>query len=156
MHDVDEASLAVRRLKSCYYDRIPLVLDFCEQSYLMEIPYDYFFDDNDDEFYCAELIEKAFQAAGLRLSEPVPVRYLPNYPQYRKLVFFLACLSPISSDNPVYAPGNTHYGTLSSPFLEAVYQTPEVTAFLQTCKPPLDWQGPGRAELRKQPGDDSR
>ena len=73
MLDVADETLTVKRLQPGHGDCIPQVLAYCEEIYQRDVPFDRAFGVDDTEFYCSELIEKAFRAAGLCLSEPVPM-----------------------------------------------------------------------------------
>ena len=75
--------MGVKRLKSEQRGRIPGVLAFCRAAFERQVPFDYGFRMDDDEFYCLELTEKAFRSQGLALSEPVRIgdwEYLSNFP----------------------------------------------------------------------------
>ena len=135
--DVAEHSLAVRRVRPIYRDRTPQAVAFCRECYLRQVPYDMTFSLDDDALYCAEMVEKAYCAAGLPLSEPVPIRRLPNYASYRLLVPLVELCTDIDPDTPVFAPGNEYYGTYSSPYLEEVFQCEEISEALRMCKAPV-------------------
>ena len=75
--------MGVKRLKSERRGRIPGVLAFCRAAFERQVPFDYGFRMDDDEFYCLELTEKAFRSQGLALSEPVRIgdwEYLSSFP----------------------------------------------------------------------------
>ena len=59
------------------------MLGFCRAAFERQVPFDYGFRMDDNEFYCLELTEKAFRSQGLALSEPVRIgdwEYLSNFP----------------------------------------------------------------------------
>jgi hypothetical protein len=128
---------AVKRVRPEYRDRVAPALAFCEDAYRREVPYDYALGPGDDAYYCAEMIEKAFRRAGLPLSDPVPIRTLPNYRRHRLLGVLVEGLTAIRLDTPVFVPGNDHYGTYASPCLETVYASDEALRSLKAGKPPV-------------------
>lgn len=136
MLDVADETLAVKRLQPEYRDRIPNALAYCEDIYQRNLPFDRAFGVDDTEFYCSELIEKAYRAAGLCLSEPVPIRCLPNYARWRWVMPLGALTRGLRVDTPIFVPGNECYGTYGSPYLETVYVTDCVAQSLQGRKGP--------------------
>ena len=76
MLDTVNDTLAIKRLKPAFRDRIPGIVGFCETAYQCEVPFDYAMTLDDDRYYCTELVEKAFASASLPLSragpDPVP------------------------------------------------------------------------------------
>jgi hypothetical protein len=132
MIDVTPSRWAIKRLKPEHRDRIPLILAFCEESYQKNIPFDFTFAPGDDKFYCTEMVERAFQSAGLPLSAPEPIRSQPNFARYRVLGFIVQRFLKIDLDTPVYAAGNLCHGTYSSPELEPLYQAERATAILKS------------------------
>lgn len=125
--DVYQEVFAVKRLRPEFRDRIPEILAYCDALYHAKVRFDYSFKLNDDAYYCTEMISKAFASAGLYLSEPVPLRCLPNYPRYRCLATVLQVVTRIRVTEPAYVPGNSSYGLYASPLLETVYESPEAT-----------------------------
>ena len=65
------------------------------KHYLSNTQFDYSFLDDDNKLYCAEIVENAFRTAGVILSDPVPIRCLPNYPKYAWLRVLAECLTEI-------------------------------------------------------------
>ena len=82
------------------------------------------------------MIEKAYRSAGLPLSEPLPIRSLPKYHRHRLLGVLIEGLTAIRLDTPVFVPGNEHYGTYASPFLETVYVTAEAASVAEDREAP--------------------
>lgn len=114
-------SFAIKRLLPEYQPCIPAAMDNLEMVYQMQPPFDPSLKPDDDRVYCSEMIEKAFRAAGLELSEPIPLRCLPNYLRYSFLRPAAALVVGIDVNEPVFAPGNECYGMFDSPRLELVY-----------------------------------
>jgi Permuted papain-like amidase enzyme, YaeF/YiiX, C92 family len=120
-------TMGVKRLKSEYRRHIPDVIKYCRRLYDLQVPFDYEFRLDDDAFYCLEMTEKAFRSQGMVLSQPVRIgdwENLKNYPLTAfgiPLVSKLMLKQPISLEQPVYLPGNTHQGVWASPLLEKVY-----------------------------------
>ncbi len=136
MLDARAHSLAVKRLKPAYHDHIPQVLAFCEQAYLARVPFDRALSPGDDSFYCSELVERAFAAAGVPLSAPVPICCLPHYRRYQFLAPLAKRIAGIETDTPVYVAGNACFGTYSSPLLDLVYEHQHATRILTQSEPP--------------------
>jgi hypothetical protein len=136
MLDTVNDTLAIKRLKPAFRDRIPGILGFCETTYQCEVPFDYGMSLDDDRYYCTELVEKAFASVGLPLSEPVPIRCLPGFPKCRWSTILAQLVIDIRLDEPVYSPGNACYGTYSSPLLDLVYQDEVSTKALWNSTPP--------------------
>jgi hypothetical protein len=119
--DVFDHSLVIKRLKPEYQGYIPAAIAFCEDAYLREVPYDEGLKIDDEALYCSELVEKAFLSAGLPLSQPVPIRCLPHYLRWSPMRPIVERFTAVRADEPVYAPGNEHFGSFGSPYLETVY-----------------------------------
>ena len=125
MLDVCEGVFAVKRLRPEFRDRIPQALAYCEGVYQARVPFDRAFTLDDDALYCVEMVEKAYESAGLALSDPVPLCCLPNYACHRSLAFLLQKTTGLRVEEPTYVPGNARYGLYASPLLETVYESPE-------------------------------
>ena len=54
-----------------YKDAIPKVIAYLHKVYEEQLPFDYELDEDDKALYCVEMTEKAYRAAGLKLSDPV-------------------------------------------------------------------------------------
>ena len=121
MLDTAGDSLVVKRLRPPYRHCIPQALAYCEAAYRAQVPFDEALAGDDEHLYCSELVEKAFRSAGLALSDPVPIRDLPNYALYRPLSPLVESFTDVRVDTPIFALGNEDYGTFGSPYLETVY-----------------------------------
>jgi hypothetical protein len=125
MLDTSGDDFAVKRLRPEYRDRIPQALAYCEDVYQRQVPFDFALSPDDERLYCSELVEKAFRAGGLHLSEPIPIYRLPGFRRYCIAAPVMRLVSGINVRTPVFALGNEHYGTFASPLLETVYEGPE-------------------------------
>jgi hypothetical protein len=150
MLDTLEDTLAVKRLKPLYKDCVPQVLAFLEEVFQAEIPFDFDLALANEKYYCTELVERAFESAGLSLSSPVPIRCLPHYKRYSWLVPFTCTLTEVRVREPIYVSGNQCYGIYSSPLLDLVYQHQNVTRKIQTGKPPVCGSGGKRPIISNQ------
>lgn len=121
MREVADNEFAVRRLKPAYRDRIPEVLAYLQDRIEARPQFDYKFDLGNDEYYCVELTERAFRAAGLPLSEPVPADDLPRADQIPVWMWLVRTVGGVDTNNPVFVAGNDDYGVYASDKLEAVF-----------------------------------
>lgn len=148
--DVMEGSLVVKRLLPPYRCYIPAALAFIEDVWLKQVPFDAGMRLDDERLYCTEMIEKAFRCAGLALSDPVPIRCVPNYRRYAWLRPLVERFTEIRVDEPAFAPGNCYFGTFSSPYLETVYDAGgrrcDPTPKPPTC-PPVPYRDPPEAPV---------
>jgi hypothetical protein len=135
MLDVVPGYLGIRRLRPEYRDRIPQILAFIEDKYQRDVPFDNDLNLDDEKLYCSELIEKAFRSAGLKISEPVPIRCLPQYHRFAWLRPLGERVTGIRVDEPIFTLGNLCYGACGSPIFEWVYQG-EHADLLDHQKPP--------------------
>jgi hypothetical protein len=123
---VADKSLTIKRLRPEYRSCIPLAIAYCEDVYQRQVPFDDALHLDDEKLYCSEMIEKAYRSAGLALSEPIRIDCLPNYRRWRFIAPLVQTVTPIRVTNPIFALGNSYYGTFGSPLLETVYeQTPD-------------------------------
>jgi hypothetical protein len=121
MLDVADGSLVIKRLLPPYRHLVPAAVAYCEEAWARQVPFDPGLRLDDERLYCTEMIEKAFRCAGLALSEPVPIRCVPDYRRYAVLRPLVERFTEIRVDEPAFAPGNCYFGTFSSPYLETVY-----------------------------------
>ena len=113
--------LGVRRLKPEWSDRIPRIKAYLLDIYVRQVPFDYDLGLDDSELYCIEMAEKAFRAAGLKLSEPVRLGDLENAGSFPICVFVFSRTTSLNLDKYVFLPGNDHNGMWSSPLMTTVY-----------------------------------
>jgi Permuted papain-like amidase enzyme, YaeF/YiiX, C92 family len=109
-------SIGVKRLRPEYRSSIPKVLAFCRKVFEEQVPFDYELSDDDERLYCIELTEKAFRAAGIKLSEPVRLGDMERATEFPLCMFGLQFASrfmlkkPFTADKEVYFPGNERHG----------------------------------------------
>jgi hypothetical protein len=125
--------IGVKRPKTAYRSQIPQVIAYLHRVYEQQVPFDYNLSLDDEALYCVEMSEKAYRAAGLKLSEPIRLGDMENATKYPVCMFLLQYTSrwtldrPLSFDQPVFFPGNERHGIWSSPILETVYPVPAAT-----------------------------
>lgn len=138
MLDVVDHLLAIKRIPEPYRPCIPQVIAFCEEHYQKHVKFDYALALDDEAFYCTELVEKAYRCAGVKLSDPVPIRCLPHYRDYPVLAVVIPRITRVRLDTPVFSIGNESYGIFGSPCLETVYEHAEATCPKRTQnRPPI-------------------
>jgi hypothetical protein len=113
-------SIGVRRLKPEYRKAVPKVLAYCRKVFAEQVPFDYELSADDSKLYCVEMTEKAYRAAGLKLSEPIKLGDMERASDYPMSMIGLRLASeyalerPLSFDQLVYFPGNEHFGVWSA------------------------------------------
>ena len=118
--------IGVKRLKPEYSDAIPKVVAYLHKVYEEQLPFDYELSDDDEALYCVEMTEKAFRAAGQKLSDPVPLGDMERATEFPLQLFGLAFASryqlkrPLTTDSLVYFPGNDRHGIWSAKQLATV------------------------------------
>lgn len=119
----------VKRLRPEYRDRIPDAVAYCRQAWLQQLPFDEDFRLDNEELYCAELVENAFRQNGLNLSEPVPIRLLPGYGRLSAPTRqMLLAATSIPAAQAVFIPGNDAIGLWASPCLQPLLDASELDA----------------------------
>jgi hypothetical protein len=119
--------MAVKRLRSEHQVAVPQVLDFCRRVYQQQVPFDFNLGLDDTAFYCVEMTEKAFRAAGLPLSEPIKLGDMERAYEHPLAIIILQGVSawvldePLSLEQRVFFPGNDRHGIWSSTKLVPVY-----------------------------------
>ena len=66
-------AFGVKRLLPEQRGAVPEVLAYCHKVFQQQVPFDYELGPDDSKLYCVEMTEKAFLAAGISLSQPVPL-----------------------------------------------------------------------------------
>jgi hypothetical protein len=130
MFDVSKDTLAIKRLRPELRDRLPIVLAFCDECYRRNTPFDHGFHPGDEQLYCTEMLERAFQIAGIPLSMPATICSLPQYDRYKRIKFLVEHFTEIRVDVCLYSPGNYCHGAFSSPNLELIYLGKKAAATL--------------------------
>lgn len=118
----------VKRLRPQLKSHIPAVLRFCRDTFERQVPFDFELSPDDRAFYCVEMTEKAYRAAGVPLAEPVRLGEMENVTKYPIAVFLFLQFSSLTLDQPVFFPGNERHGIWSSPSLVTVYPPPSSSA----------------------------
>ncbi len=118
---------AIRRVRDPYRHTIPAALEYCQDVWQRQVPFDERFGQDHQRLYCSEMVEMAYRHGGLELSEPVPLNQLPGYdslsPHLIRLIRVAARLRP---EQPVFVPGNDSLGIWSSPHLEPVLEVSDL------------------------------
>jgi hypothetical protein len=111
------SNVVVRRLKPEYQYLVPVVLAEADKLIAQHVLYDDKFIPDDDRFYCTELVDCCFRAAGHPLAGRIRIKDLPQY----GLVMHIGCaIGGIDNSNEVVVAGNDRIGLFSSPMLETV------------------------------------
>ncbi len=115
---------AVKRIRSDHSADAAKALAFCQEVYRRQVPFDFELHIDDRAFYCIELTEKCYRAAGVPLSEPVLLGDMERASEYPICMYLFQVFSPLRLDQPVFFPGNDRHGIWSCPLLETVYESP--------------------------------
>jgi hypothetical protein len=116
----------VKRVKPEHKDAIPKVMAYLHKVYEEQLPFDYELSDDDTALYCVEMTEKAYRAAGLKLSDPVRLGDMERATEFPLPLLVLAFASryqlkhPLTPDSLVYFPGNDRHGIWSAKQLMTV------------------------------------
>ncbi len=125
-------ALEVKRLRPEHRGAVPKVLAYCHKVFQKQVPFDYELGADDSKLYCVEMTEKAFRAAGVALSEPIPLGDMERTTEFPLSMLGLQYASgwvldrPISFQDRVYMPGNDHHGLWGSPFLLTIFPPTDV------------------------------
>ncbi len=150
-------SIGVRRLKPEYQKAVPKVLSYCRKVFDEQVPFDYELSDDDSKLYCVEMTEKAFRAAGLKLSEPIRLGDMERASEYPLSMLTLRFASeyalerPLTFDQLVYCPGNENHGIWSAKQMMTVVSptfAPGHPDFGQLAPPAVAPSRPPRARPR--------
>jgi hypothetical protein len=112
--------IGVRRLKPEYQKSVPNVLAYCRKVFAEQVPFDYELSEDDSKLYCVEMTEKAFRAAGIKLSDPIKLGDMERASEYPITMLTLRIGSEYALEHPwtfdqlVYFPGNERYGIWSA------------------------------------------
>jgi hypothetical protein len=124
-------SVAIKRPRPEYQGAAQGALAFCRAVYHAQTPFDYEMRLGDDHFYCIEMTERAYQAAGLPLSRPVRLDHLPRFAEFPWTVRLMRLATSMEPQQLAYVIGNESLGIYASPALETVYEAPH-------SRPPLE------------------
>jgi hypothetical protein len=141
----------VKRLRPEYQGAIPRVLAYCHKVYQQQLPFDYELSLDDRALYCVEMTEKAFRAAGIKLSDPISVGDMERAAEFPVCMLGLGIFSryiletPLTVTTKVYFPGNERHGTWSGRQLMTIVPPtyapgyPDLaTDFMPTVRVPSD------------------
>ncbi|MFO0907316.1 MAG: YiiX/YebB-like N1pC/P60 family cysteine hydrolase [Isosphaeraceae bacterium] len=128
-----DGNFAVKRPRPEYAEAANKAVAYCRSIYRAETPYDWGMKLGDDELYCIEMTERAYQVAGLPLSRPVRIDELPRYKEHPWSVRLIKLGSKMVPQQLAYVIGNEKYGIWANPSLDLVYEA-------NHTKPPM---GPG-------------
>ena len=119
-------NFGVKRLRPDLRDRAPLVVGFCRDVFVREVPFDYELGLGDDALYCVEMTEKAFRHAGLKLSDPVRIGDVEKAEEYPLQLMTISIASrwvlqeQLTFERAVFCPGNERQGIWASNKLQEV------------------------------------
>lgn len=117
-------AFGVKRVQPRLQDRALKAVDVCRDLYQRQVPFDYDLNIDDRALYCVEMTEKAYRAAGLKLSDPVKLGNMERAAEFPVCIFMFMQLSPLRLEQEVFFPGNERHGIWSCPQLQTVYVSP--------------------------------
>jgi Permuted papain-like amidase enzyme, YaeF/YiiX, C92 family len=147
----------VKRVKPEYKDAIPKVIAYLHKVYEEQLPFDYELEDDDKALYCVEMTEKAYRAAGLKLSDPVRLGDMERATEFPLPLMGLAFASryqlkhPLTTDSLVYFPGNERHGIWSAKQLVAVVPPTWAPGYPSMSEKVS--AGPGAPDTKKKPAE---
>jgi hypothetical protein len=118
--------IGVKRLKPEFRGAIPKVVGYCRQVFEEQKPFDYELGLDDRALYCVEMTEKAFRAAGIKLSDPIRLGDMERAPEFPLCMYGLKAASqytlkhPLTFETRVFFPGNERHGIWSAKQLMTV------------------------------------
>ncbi len=139
---------AVKRPKDPAADHAVKAVAFCRDVYRKQIPFDFDMKLGDDQLYCIELTERAYEAAGLPLSKPLRLDNLPRYAEFPTITRLMKLFTPMEPHQQAYVIGNESIGIWSSPALDLVYEAPH-------ARPPLTTPAPATMTASTAPNSDT-
>ena len=122
-------TVGVKRPKVEQRSHIPEVIAFCRKLYIEQPAFDFELGLDDSAYYCLEMTEKAYRAAGLKLSEPIRIGDMERADEYPVTLAMFQTLTPwvlkrgLTLETQIFLPGNEKHGIWASPVLETVYPT---------------------------------
>ncbi len=132
MIDSQTIAVGVKRLRPEFQSYVPQAIEYCRQVYANQLPFDMKLKLDNDRLYCAELIEVAFRASGLELSQPTRWAALPGLDKHPVAVNTIAWANDTQLNEFVIVPGNDEIGIWASPGLTLVLP-------LTDAKKPPSW-----------------
>jgi hypothetical protein len=146
-------SFAVKRPAPEYQAAATGAVEFCRAVYHKQVPFDYDMKMGQDKFYCIELTESAYRAAGLPLSEPLRIDQLPRYHEFPRITRLVRLATPMEPHQKAFVIGNESIGIWANPSLRLVYEAgdirpPSAHAGEPTAGPTLLAADPGASARR--------
>jgi hypothetical protein len=120
MVNSNTVAVAVKRLRPEFQPYVPKAVQYCREVFASRLPFDKQLKLENDRLYCAELIEVAFRASGLELSQPTRWDALPGLDKHPLAVNTIAWANDLQPEEFVIVPGNDQIGIWASPGLELV------------------------------------
>lgn len=117
-------SFGVKRVKPEYAAYATKAVEFCQEQFRKQTPFDYKLGLDDKELYCIEMSEKAYRNNGLPLAPPVKLGDMENAAQFPLAIMGFLEFTDLTLEMPVYFPGNERHGIWSSPALMTVVAPP--------------------------------
>ena len=141
--------IGVKRVRPELRGSIPKVRAYIKRVFEEQVPFDYELGEDDTALYCVEMTEKAYRAAGLKLSDPIKLGDMERAPEYPICMFGLRVASiysmehPVSFDSRVFFPGNTRHGIWSAKQLVTVIPPTFAPGYpdLSAARPPSETPG---------------
>ncbi len=107
--------VAFRRPRPELAQHIPKVIEFCQQAYEDDVPYDEGLVWGNDKYYCSEFVDLAFREQGVALCDLTPINELPNFDALpASVAMLIQSTTSLSPEQEVLFPGNDSYGIWSS------------------------------------------
>jgi hypothetical protein len=109
-------SIGVKRLRPEHRKAVPNVLAYCRKVFVQQVPFDYELSIDNEKLYCIEMTEKAFRAAGIKLSDPVRLGDMERAVEFPICMFGIHLASrlaldrPLTADTEAFFPGNERHG----------------------------------------------
>ena len=130
-----QLAFGIKRLKPEYQHHAGEAVEYCRSVYAAQSKFDDAMRLDNDEFYCTELIEAAYRANGLKLSEPIRLMEYPRYDEFPMWMFIAKYLSPLTPEQLVFSPGNETHGLWSSDRLETIVEASDPYVVINAVKP---------------------
>jgi Permuted papain-like amidase enzyme, YaeF/YiiX, C92 family len=121
--------VAIKRLRDIAPDAQSGIAEFCRNAKARNEKFDLDLKLDNGRLYCSEMVEVAYRSVDHPLSEPIPIKELPNYDKHPHAIRFVSAMTRIEPDQPVLLPGNDRFGIWSNPELDLVLDLSDVKTF---------------------------
>src|SRR5512135_2773282 len=128
-------AFGVKRVRPELRSSAEAAVRFCREVFEKQVPFDYDLGLDDKAYYCVEMTEKAYRAAGAPLSEPGRLGDMGRGAEFPGCVFVFMQLSNLTLEQAVYFPGNERHGIWSCPQLQTVFFVPSKPVPARAAKP---------------------